>query len=324
VTLSTGLKGQDLQLTQFYASPLYLNPAFTGANSDSRLATVYRSQWASIPGTYNSFLLSFDYYFHNLRSGAGIIILSDKAGTAGLSNNGVIGSYAYDYKFHRDWSLTGGLAFGYKYRSLDFDRLVFGDQIARGGAAVSLQAPTLDRRGYLDVNAGVLLYSYRYWVGLALNHLTKPQESLLGGSGSIPVKSSFHGGVSLPIEKGSGDGKKVEKPRILAAFNYRFQEKYDQIDLGVYYKTPRIFAGVWYRGIPGFKRYREGLQNHDALALLAGGVYKGITIGYSYDITISLLSISTGGAHEISVSYSFYNPRKPKKKRTKIIPCPKF
>jgi hypothetical protein len=51
LSASVMLKAQDIQMTQFYANPLYLNPAFTGANADSRVATGLRNQWAGLPGT---------------------------------------------------------------------------------------------------------------------------------------------------------------------------------------------------------------------------------------------------------------------------------
>lgn len=43
---------------------------------------------------------------------------------------------------------------------------------------------------------------------------------------------------------------------------------------------------------------------------------------YSYDVTISKLSMRSGGAHEISLIYEW--PKKPKSRKPRIIPCPKF
>ncbi len=122
---------QDIQFTQFQAATLYLNPAFTGANADSRLASSYRNQWWNIPGTYKTFILSYDYYIHDLRSGIGGFLVSDNAGSMSYGNRYLGLTYSYDYKFNRFWSVSSGLKFSYGYRSLDFSNLIFGDKLQR-------------------------------------------------------------------------------------------------------------------------------------------------------------------------------------------------
>ena len=321
---TAGVSAQDLQLTQFYAAPLYLNPAFSGANSDSRVATSFRNQWAALPGTYKSFLISYDHYLHEYKSGLGGIIISDKSGTQGLSNNMIGLSYAYDYRIHRLWSASIGIRGGYCWRSLDYDRLLFGDQIARN-SPTSLQAPFFEKVRFLDMSVGALVYSSMEWFGITFNHINRPDESFLNNESSMPVKGSIHGGMNFPVGKGGGDGRLDEKPVISPAFQYRFQKKFDQLDIGMYLKMPQYFAGIWYRGLPGFKAYKPGYSNHDCIALLLGFVYKkNLTIGYSYDFTVSKLGAATGGSHEISMSYNIVNPKKPAKQNNKMMSCPKF
>ena len=305
------ISAQDLQLTQFYASPIYLNPAFTGANADSRFSTTYRNQWAALPGAFTSFLMSYDYYVNELHSGVGIMLTSDKAGTAGLGTNTVGLNYAYDYKFNRTWSASIGIRASYSYRALDFNRLIFGDEIARG-AATSLQTPIPEKVKFMDFSSGLLVFSQKQWFGLTFNHINKPNESFLGNQTDMPIKGSVHGGANIPLEK-RGDGRITDKPYITVAGQYRFQKKFDQVDVGLYYNKPFYFVGLWYRGIPLFKSYKKGYSNHDAVAILIGGRYKQLNVGYSYDITISKLTMVSGGSHEISLNYLFVNPKKLKK-----------
>lgn len=47
-----------------------------------------------------------------------------------------------------------------------------------------------------------------------------------------------------------------------------------------------------------------------------------LRIGYSYDVTISKLTVKSGGAHELSLIYEW--PQKPKNRRHRVVPCPKF
>jgi type IX secretion system PorP/SprF family membrane protein len=63
------LNAQDMHFTQFYASPLYLNPAFTGANVCSRATLVYRNQWPGINRAYRSYLFSMDHFLTSQKVG---------------------------------------------------------------------------------------------------------------------------------------------------------------------------------------------------------------------------------------------------------------
>jgi type IX secretion system PorP/SprF family membrane protein len=239
-----------------------------------------------------------------------------------MGTNTVGFSYAYDYKFSRYWSATGGIRATYCYRTLDYNKLIFGDQIGRG-SSTSLQPVIPEKVSFVDFSAGLLVFSSKKWFGISINHLNKPNQAFLESNANLPRKGSIHGGINIPLEKG-GDGRVSQKPYITVASQYRFQQEFDQVDIGLYYKKPYYFIGMWYRGIPLFKAYKPGYSNHDAIAFLIGGSYKQLNIGYSYDITISKLTQVSGGSHEISLNYQFINPKKPKKHRTKIVPCPKF
>ena len=62
VAISGVAKAQDPHFSQFFASPLTLNPAFTGKFDGSwRLAANHRDQWPSIPKAYVTTSASFDF-----------------------------------------------------------------------------------------------------------------------------------------------------------------------------------------------------------------------------------------------------------------------
>ena len=60
--LATSAMAQDPHFTQYFASPLTLNPALTGlTQGDLRLAANYRSQWSSVSSNpYVTGTISFD------------------------------------------------------------------------------------------------------------------------------------------------------------------------------------------------------------------------------------------------------------------------
>ena len=62
---------------------------------------------------------------------------------------------------------------------------------------------------------------------------------------------------------------------------------------------------MWYRGLPVKSAEGAGV-NQDAMAFLVGVQLPKISVGYSYDYTISrLTNLNSLGAHEISITYHF-------------------
>src|SRR4249920_3845660 len=58
----TTMQAQDPHFSQFFASPLTLNPAFTGKfDGEWRLAANHRDQWPSIPKAYVTTSASLDF-----------------------------------------------------------------------------------------------------------------------------------------------------------------------------------------------------------------------------------------------------------------------
>lgn len=312
---------QHYQFSQFYAAPTYLNPAFTGANACSRVSLSYRDQWSAIPGSFITYQFSFDHFFSKINSGLGVQFFNDRTGYGGLNTSMYSLLYSYKLKLTRKHSLRFGLSAGGVQRSVNFNALLFGDQIARGGANSSIEQP-LQVRSYFDFSSGILLYSKKNWLGISGIHITQPNQALLiAGNSHLPREIRIHGGSKFyQYEVGARSDKKY----FTAAFNYKFQSKFDQLDIGFYYTYKPMVMGLWYRGIPLLKAYQPGYSNHDALAILLGINWERFILGYSYDMTISRLTTSSGGAHELSISYQFCETKSKRKKSVIIVPCPKF
>src|SRR5438034_6204383 len=79
------LMAQDPEFTQFYANPLYLNPAFAGTARCPRICLNYRNQWPNISGTYITYSASYDQHFDKLAGGLGLLVTNDKAGQGTLT-----------------------------------------------------------------------------------------------------------------------------------------------------------------------------------------------------------------------------------------------
>jgi type IX secretion system PorP/SprF family membrane protein len=322
ILYSSAVKGQDMHFTQFYSSPLYLNPAFTGADVCSRASLTYRNQWPGVSKAYKSYLGSFDHYLQQYNLGVGILVGNDVAGTGDLRTTIINPSIAYEAVLTKKLSARLGVSPGFGIRSINFNNLVFGDQLARGGGVASVETPT-QSKGYFDIGAGMLAYTRKYWVGVSFFHLNKPNQSLLGEAGisTLPIKYSAHGGYKYTMNP--DEKEETQQKSVSAALNYRGQQEFDQLDIGFYYTQYVFNVGLWYRGIPGLKAYKPGYSNNDALSTIIGVKTDRLNIGYSYDMTISQLTNLTKGAHEITLAYQFCKLSKKKKKRL-LVPCPKF
>jgi len=309
---------QDIQFSQFFASSMYLNPAFTGNTIQHRWIGIYRNQWPSIPGAFVSYSFSYDHHLSDLNSGVGLIFTQDKAGSGGLRFTNIGGLYSYYFQINRKLTVRMGTKISYTFRNYDQSKLRFQDQIITGSPSTIEELN--EGTSYPDFNVGGIAYSEKIWIGFAVDHINRPDQSFLNQETDLPIKWSIHGGYKFTLDEGDAKGK--GGTYLSPSINYKAQGKWDQLDLGASISKNVISLGFAYRGIPFFKRYKPGYANNDALILLIGMQANKIKIGYSYDITISRLKNNTGGAHEISIIYEHH--RKKKRRKRFFVPCAKF
>jgi type IX secretion system PorP/SprF family membrane protein len=314
---------QDIQLTQFYSAPCFLNPALAGDESCARLTTNFRKQWPGAGNGYTSTLVSYDSYVHKIHGGLGFLFTRDVAGTANLTTTSFSGIYNYQIQIDRNWQACFATQVGGVTKLINYYNLLFGDQIARGGAPTTIEA--LPRRAnYLDISSGMMIYSHDMWYGLSVHHLNTPNESMLGAKSKLPMKISLQGGETFKIGGKNGDLRLTDMS-VTIALNYKHQERFDQLDVGAYFNKNNFVGGIWYRGIPSLiKSYKPGYPNNDALCFLIGYLSDRFRLGYSYDQTISWLIGNTRGAHEVSFAYQFCAYTKFRPKKRFVVSCPKF
>ena len=122
-------KAQDPHFTQFYANPIYLNPAFAGSAICPRVIMNYRNQWPAIPAAYVTYNASYDQYIKNMSGGVGLMLTSDNAGEGVLQTNTVSGIYSYSASISPSFSIKAGFQATLRQINLDWEKLYFGDQI---------------------------------------------------------------------------------------------------------------------------------------------------------------------------------------------------
>jgi hypothetical protein len=117
--------------------------------------------------------------------------------------------------------------------------------------------------------------------------------------------------------------KRLGTKELTLAFNYKNQGPFSQLDMGAQVNIQPLVFGVWYRGIPVAQK--EQPNQESIIALLGISLGGGLDVGYSHDFTLSSLgNANTGGAHEISLRYSFLAGSSKGRGKTSSMPCFKY
>src|SRR5882672_57041 len=115
-----GVTAQDPQFSQFYAAPLYLNPAFAGSTGQARVGMNYRNQWPAIDANFTTFSAYGDFYIEEKNSGVGFIINRDREGIFGMTSTSVGLQYSYDLKLTSKFSFRPGFQAAVYNRAINF------------------------------------------------------------------------------------------------------------------------------------------------------------------------------------------------------------
>jgi type IX secretion system PorP/SprF family membrane protein len=314
---------QDVQYSQFYASPLYMNPGFAGSAHFNRLSTHQRLQWPGVDAAYVTSLFSFDKYFAKYQSGFGLMAMQDYQGGSTITSTDITLQYAYELQIANKLTFRPGLQLGFVSRSINYSDLRFphqyNDNTGYDGGMNPGEDHGAERIHYADVSTGGVLYTDKLWFGVSGHHLTQPNQSFNGEVSNLPYKLSVVGGYRIPLSKNRYK-RRGSTTSITPAFHFKQQGKSDQFDLGLYGMYSQLQAGVWYRGIP-VKKYLDKLHNSESMVVLLGWKWENFTFGYSYDFTISRLNVARPwGSHELNITYVAY--KNIKKSRMRKLPCP--
>lgn len=331
ICTTLSLRAQDVQYSQFYANPLYLNPAMTGASEMTRIGVNYRNQWPSLDQSFTSYSAHIEHYLFNLNSGVGLIFNKSDQSMANLSVSEIGATYSYRARLgFRSFLRVGGQV-SYMDRDAYFGNLVFGSQIDdQTGAVGDFSGENLGEdynHSFVDYSFGMLFNNENAWFGLSAHHITQPNNSFIEGQSSkLPVKFSAHGGYKIDLSGGAATNfmnKRTGTRDLTLAFNYKNQAPFSQLDMGAQLNLQPLVLGVWYRGIPVSE---ISDSNHESIISLVGiSLGNGLDVGYSHDFTLSSLGNgNTGGANEISIRYSFLAGSAKGAGRKSSMPCFKY
>jgi type IX secretion system PorP/SprF family membrane protein len=310
---------QDPLFSQFYANPIYTNPAFAGSSGNIRINIIARDQYSALRNNYQTASASVDAQVNALNGGIGAMATMDRSGDGFLTTSTFSAIYAYSVALSRSVTMRAGIQASYYQRVYDFNQFKFGDQI---DDQLGFVFPTAESRGSERIQlpnfgTGLLVYGKNLYGGFAIHNLIEPNQSFYNKTSSneefkLPRRYTLNAGANIYLTKARYEEQNIIlSPNIL----YLQQRNFNQLNLGFYVKKQSLTAGLW---------YRQTSKNSDAVILLVGLKFPKFRVGYSYDITISDARTATQGSHELSMSFEIKPKKKQTKRSVKPIRCPEF
>jgi type IX secretion system PorP/SprF family membrane protein len=327
--LADAAKSQDPNFSQFFASPLTLNPASTGKfDGLFRVAGNYRNQWPTINNAYVTKTASIDFGVMRNRipevdqMGVGIMAFTDRAGDGVLVTN----SFGLSLAYHKGLDENGyhqlgaGFQAGYTNKRLDITKVYFADELTPFGFIPGTTGEVFSNKqinvSYVDVNAGVMYNGStngynNFYLGASMYHINRPKETFQGGEFLLNPRITIQAGGKIPV--GSYHGLHLSG-------NFSFQSNAKNMMLGGAFAynvnnsdedPTTFFLGGW---------TRLTSNTNDAIIPYVGLEFKSIHIGYTYDISNLKTASNSLGGNEISLIYI----KKPNDPNAKKLNCPRF
>jgi type IX secretion system PorP/SprF family membrane protein len=307
--LSLQSKAQSYHFSQFYSTPLWNNPAFTGyTDGPYRVAANFRSQWLQGGSPYLTSSLTADFSLmreklaDGNRLGAGIAFMNDQSLNGALQTNTIGYSMAYHLSLDADniHHLGLGLQGTFHQRRIDYSKLTFENQYDGGGYNPSIpvaESFTSGTKRYFDMNTGLLYnYSYDYssfFISLGVFNVLQHKENVLVPDYKVPVRYTA---------LASGQQEVSESSLLYYSLNYMRQGSANEITLGAAYgitisdgKEQELVLGLWHRV-------------KDALIPYIGYRVNGLQAGLSYDYTISTAKTGSMARNSFELSFVYQRP----------------
>lgn len=247
---------QDPLFSQFYHSPVYLNPGFAGCSKNTfRAAYASRLQWMNLPDPMQYHTLALDWFIRGRNTdpniSSGFIFNHFSEGYIRTTQASLLfaKNFGSNADVEKPWFLNVGVQAGRIWKSVNKDKLLFADQLTQNGPnGQPSQAELLQfaRKGHLDISAGAVFTYGNMMIGGAWHHMTTPENGLIGDSKDSKLESRYTAHISFIHDTYSNnEGAIVYKPTLI--INKQGISK--SFLVGSLFDLPdkHIELGVWYR-----------------------------------------------------------------------------
>lgn len=319
------VSAQDIHMSDFYASPINLNPSLTGLfNQKYRLSLFYRDQYRTVTIPYSTFGIGAEIRNANfLRSnnalGYGLQINRDVAGDGKLGTTQLTLPIASHFPINKNFIFSYGGSITIQKTTLDIDNLRFSNQY--DGFSYNSNLPIgedglEDNTLFAMLNCGINARYYNknnfgFGLGAALFNINSPNFSFLSNDYKLPMRIVGHTLIKFPVK---------ENLDIAPSARVQFQGPLSQYQAGIQafhyiqgFTIQAINYGIWLRA-----------KDRDAAILNLGLRYFSLVFGFSYDINISTLSRASNGHGAFELSLTYIQDKRKKSKKYEMIKCPGY
>lgn len=304
--LAVHVNGQGLNFSQYFNTPMLVNPANTGFNPDFdyRIGGNYRNQWANVGTPFRTMSLwgdtkLFGNRFENGWMGVGAALYSDRAGNGNLVATNGYASVAYHQMLGYNSLLSGGFSVGFINKRIDIAKLNFDNQW--NGQFFDISIPSnepflFSQTTFVDLQVGM---NYAYFasdnfyfnLGVSAKHVNRPRESFLSPTAvDARLNPRFTGFVNASIKL---EDLWIVNPNIYVS---KMGNAWETV-LG--FNANRNLSG------DGEQQMILGLyyRHKDAVIPMVGYQVNDTRFTFNYDATVSNLGNINGyrGAYEISI-----------------------
>lgn len=306
--------GQQVVFSQQFASPLQLNPAFAGSKPFTRMDFGYRTHSFPHLNAFQSMHFSIDGYNAGVMGGVGILFTRDIQANI-LNSNQLTGAYSLHLQLTSNLFMNLGLGAGLINKGIQWNNLVFSDQINMlTGEVLQMNEQNLDGGIWVpNFSAGMLLFNSRIFGGFAMHHLNRPNLSLMGNQLRIPIHYIAKIGGYFSLENIFPAGIAQENFFVSPNIILSIHGVKEMLTYGMHFGLSQVFAGIW---------MRQDFALPETLILMLGLKTGNFRFSYSFDHSLSGFSGVHHGAHEIAIRFSLINNNK--KARINIINSPDF
>lgn len=340
------VKGQDPSFSQFDLNLMYNNPSLSGFEGTIKTTLHSRNQWNYVNENFNnsifeisgSIRLNPNSRKYSTRWTPGIGVISEDLGFTNFGNTVFVNRNevsiypaSFNMKIQKNIYLCYGASINLRKYSLNSDNLIFTDQWSAFGSFNPISGSPINKFinddlivdgaiGFTLVRQGRYqsTQTNRLTVGMSLNHISKPNESLFGNQSDdtrIPLKQNIHAEwfygfpkvnrVFIPYVKTLFNHERYSKENVLNIFKASLISKTEfggtafinnlPIETGFLWRICHNYETKYYsQTLVWVFRYRFSRNNT-------------WMINYSYDANINsnldnLNFVNTGQTHEMGIA----------------------
>ena len=273
---------QDALFTQYMYTKLEFNPAYAGSHEALSLDLLGRMQWVGIQGAPHTICLTAHTPLANRHIGIGLYAYRDELGPTVDYN--LMGSFAYRIIFPGS-KLCFGISAGIKYYDINWSALNPKDPSdpALSGQVRNKVVP--------DADFGIYYYGDRFYTGISVKHLF--QNQMVTSSAPPSGETSYTRLLRTYYGIAGGTIHISDNFMILPSALLKYVQNAPlQADISLRFRMISVLTlGASYR-------------TDNALGLMMEiSIYKGLSLGYSYDIWFNALKALNQGSHELRIGY---------------------